>query len=357
MSLSGIKALDEYAGFFAPRIPRTPEGRFASIVLLRETKSYAIFTTEDGERQDTERTRAGLRRSDPIDRLVMFKRKQVAPERRTGKALMRQYGVFPHALVMKGDKLADVAYGASAIEEARAKAAKKNDVKVYNDCYLMEGLCTHCPDCLIYGYAAVQGEGSRKSRVFTDSCFSVRPYPLIQKGIKFNVIDEQKQTSDTITEFDHTMPEVFLPAIVTTVDLMLDEFVYVVSNILHTTRYGKEASRQGFVRNHIMAIAFSDVELFANLELTQAFYDAFVDEGMDLATHPLSRQDFERHLPAVIEQLSSGISGRLHLVTGEKLAQILDEVSGLGRDGERFAAFLKGLNTRSSEFALGKGAE
>ena len=356
MSLSGIEALEEYAGFFAPQIPRAPEGRFASIVLLRETKSYAIFTTEGGEQQDTERTRAGLRRSEPADRLVMFKRKQVAPERRTGKALMRQYGVFPHAFVRKGGKLMDVIYGAEAVDEAqRTKTVSKDDVVA--DCYLTEGLCTHCPDCLIYGYAAVEGEGSRKSRVLTDSCFSVRPYPLIQKGIKFNVIDEQEQTSGTITEFDHTMPEIFLPAIVTTVDLTLDEFVYVISNILHTTRYGKEASRQGFVRNHIMAIAFSDVELFANLELTQAFYDAFVDEGMDLATHPLSRQDFERHLPAVIEQLSSGIAGRLHWVTGERLAQILDEVRGLGRDGERFAAFLKGLNTRSSEFALGKGAE
>lgn len=357
MSLSGIKALEDYAGFFAPEIPRTPEGRFVSIVLLRETKSYAIFTTEGGEQQDTERTRAGLRRSEPVDRLVMFKRKQVAPERRTGKALMRQYGVFPHALVMRGGKLADVVYGSAAIDEERAKAANRNDVKDVPDCYLTEGLCTHCPDCLIYGYAAVEGEGSRKSRVLTDSCFSVRPYPLIQKGIKFNVIDEQEQTSGTITEFDHTMPEVYLPAVVTTVDLTLDEFVYVISNILHTTRYGKEASRQGFLRNHVMAIAFSDVELFANLELTQAFYDAFVDEGIDLAAHPLSRQDFERRFPAVIEELSAGISGRLRWVTGERLRLILEEVRDLTRDGERFAAFLKGLNTKSSEFALGKGAE
>lgn len=353
----GLVSLEEFAAFFPAAIPRTPEGRYASILLLRETKSYANFTTEGGEQQDTERTRSGLRHHEQVDRLVMFKRKQVAPERRTGKALLRQYGVFPHALVLKGNRLAEVVYGTSAIEEAKAKATNKGDVQVFDDCYLIERLCTHCPDCLIYGYAAVEGEGSRKSRVLTDSCFSVRPYLWIQKGIKFNVIDEKEQTSGTITEFDHTMPEIFLPAIVTTVDLTADEFVYVLSNILHTTRYGKEASRQGFLRNHVMAIAFSDVELFANLELSQAFYDAFLDEGRDLATHPLSRDDFERHLPAVITELSSGIAGRVNWVTGARLARILDEVRELVRNHERFAAFLKGLNDRASQFAAQKGAE
>lgn len=90
MSLPSIKSLEQHSNRFSPTIPRTPTGRFAGVILLRETKSYAIFTTEGGQQQDTERTRAGLARSEPIDRLVMFKRKQVAPERRTGKALLRQ---------------------------------------------------------------------------------------------------------------------------------------------------------------------------------------------------------------------------------------------------------------------------
>ncbi|MEW6045886.1 MAG: type I-D CRISPR-associated protein Cas7/Csc2 [Bacillota bacterium] len=355
MSLSGIEALNEYRGVFAPEIPHAPAGRFASVVLLRETKSYAIFTTEGGEQQDTERTQAGLRHSEPIDRLVMFKRKQVAPERRTGKALMRQYGVFPHAVVRKDREVVEVVYGAEAIAAAQARykaKSEKVEVVVVEDCYLTAQLCTHCPDCLIYGYAAVEGEGARKARVMTDSCFSVRPYPLIQKGIKFNVIDEREQTSGTITEFDYTMPEVFLPAVVTTVDLTLDEFVYVLGNILRTTRYGKEASRQGFVRNHVMAISFSDVELFANLELTQAFYDAFVDGGMDLAAGGLSRQDFERHLPEVLKRLTAEINGRLTWVTGGKLQAILDEVRALNQDEACLSRFLRDLNTQAAKFGV-----
>ena len=265
MSLSGIQTLEVYTNRFVPEIPHTPTGRYASIILLRETKSYAIFTTEGGEQQDVEQTQTGLSRPERADRLVMFKRKQVAPERRTGKALLRQYGVFPYAILSKDGKMSEVVCGAEALAQVKGQRG----VSAHEDCYLTAGLCTHCPDCLIYGYAAIEAEGSRKSRVMTDSCFSIRPYPLIQKMVKFNVIDEKTQTSGTITEYDYTLPEVLLPAVETTVDLTLDEFVYVLGNLLRTTRYGKESSRQGFVRNHLLAIAFSDVELFANLEFTQ----------------------------------------------------------------------------------------
>ncbi|MGB9872362.1 MAG: type I-D CRISPR-associated protein Cas7/Csc2, partial [Anaerolineae bacterium] len=81
-----LKTLQPYANYFVPAIPRTPTNRYASIILLRETKSYAIFTTEGGEQQDVEQVPAGLSHPEPTTRLVMFKRKQVAPERRTGKA-------------------------------------------------------------------------------------------------------------------------------------------------------------------------------------------------------------------------------------------------------------------------------
>jgi CRISPR-associated protein Csc2 len=279
MSISNIQRLEKYAARFSESIPTKPTGKFASMILLRETKSYSIFTTESGEQQDTESTQAGLKNPERLDRLVMFKRKQVAPERRTGKALLRQYGAFP--LKVPGQK------------------------EPIEDCYLIAGMCTHCVDCLVYGFAAIEGEGARKSRVYTDSCFSVRPYPLIQRKIKFNTIEEDRQTSLTITEFDYTLPEVFLPAIETTLDLTLDEFVYVLNNVLKTNRYGKEGTRQGFVRNHLLAIAFSDVELFSNLEFTQAFYDAFIeDKDINFDAGYLSFADFQRLALNFIETLT-----------------------------------------------------
>jgi CRISPR-associated protein Csc2 len=333
-----LETLQTYQKYFVPEIPRTPTNRYVSIILLRETQSYAIFTTEGGEQQDVEQTQAGVTNTDAISRLVMFKRKQVAPERRTGKALLRQYGIFPYAIQDN-----NVLYGEEA---TRVK-------KHYEDCYLIEGLCTHCPDCLIYGYAAIEGEGARKARLMTDSCFTVRPYEIIQKQIKFNVIDEAKQTSGTITEYDYTTPGVFLPSVETTVDLTVDEFVYVLGNVLRTTRYGKESSRQGVIRNHVLALAFSDVELFANLEFTQALYDALADDAqVDLVSDSLSHADFQRHTDAVIEQLTADLPGRLELVTGEDLGSLLEEVRTLNRDEEKLAEFLRKLNTQSATFEV-----
>lgn len=370
MSLSNISSLEKFAKRFAPAIPQSPTGFYASIILLRETKSYAIFTTEGGQQQDTERTQAGLAERQSIDRLVMFKRKQVAPERRAGKALARQAGVFPYAIVSPPKKPVEIIYGAEAIEARRqkieesnkgAKAENKTGFTQIDDCYLTAGLCTHCPDCLTYGYAAIEGEGARKARVMTDSCFSVRPYALIQKNIKFNVIDEQTQTSGTITAYDYMMPEVFLPSVVTTVDATLDEFVYVLGNVLRTTRYGKESTRQGFIRNHVLAIAFSDVELFANLELTQAFYDALTREvtvgnekfqPLDLATQALARQDFETRAPQVIRQLTKHLYGRLELAQGDTLAGLLDEVEKFYQDEQRVHTFMRGLNNQSASFVV-----
>ncbi len=368
MSLSNIVSLEAHQTRFAPQIPTTPQGRYATIILLRETQSYAVFTTEPGQ-LDVERTRAGLglKNKNPIDRIVMFKRKQVAPERRTGKALLRQYGVFPNARDLKGN----VIYGIENIEKMKENlsAEDKKKIQEFPNCYLMEGMCSRCVDCLVYGFAAVEGEGSRKSRVFTDSCFTVRPYPVIQKHVKFNAIDEASQTSQTITEYDYVLPEVFLPSLVTTVDLTLDEFVYVLSIILRTTRYGKEATRQGFIRNHIIGIAFSDTEIFSNLEFSQTLYDKFLDNNKNLADDPLTCDDFKDTFSSVLTDLISNISGRLELVVADnhrdglkktlpikvsetKLQDLISQVIELNQDETRFSTFLKELNKLSASFVV-----
>ncbi len=364
--MTNINSLQQYAKYFVSSIPQTPMSKYVSIIMLRETKSYAIFTTEGGQQQDIERTQAGLMHFDPLDRLVMFKRKQVAPERRTGKALMRQYGVFPYAIKTQNKKFDRVLYGE---EIAQEEGNKKNKIDRKDDCYLTAGLCGHCTDCMTYGFAAIEGEGSRKSRVMTDSCFSVRPYALIQKGLKFNVIDEKTQTSGTITEYDYTSPEIFLPSVVTTVDLTLDEFVYILINLMRTTRYGKESSRQGFMRNHILAIAFSDMELFSNLEFSQGFYDAFEsDDSIDLIKGFLSKQNFDNHAPKVIEKLAENTNGRLQIVTnGDSLGKfsnnppknradglddILSETRSLSQDESSLTDFLRELNSQSVRFAF-----
>lgn len=355
MPIAKISTLEKFSHRFVPAIPHTPTSRYVSILLIRETKSYAVFTTEGGEQQDVEQTQAGLAHPQRTDRLVMFKRKQVAPERRVGKALLRQYGAFPYAILTKEKgEIVRVVFGDDIPTAEAQKASPKNwELATYSDCYLTEGLCTHCPDCLIYGYAAVEGEGARKARIMTDSCFSVRPYSLIQKRMKFNVISERSQTSGTITEYDYTMPEVFLPSVITTVDLTSDEFVYALSNVMRTTRYGKESTRQGAIRNHIIGIAFSDVELFANLEFTQALYDAFMnDEDIDLSSGYLSLADFLKHTDSVIQRLTVDLAGRLEIIRGDELTQLLADVRTLNQDEQLLAAFLRRLTEQTASFQV-----
>jgi CRISPR-associated protein Csc2 len=359
MSLSGISELEKYAQHFSPTLPKTPAGRFASVIVLRETKSYAIFTTEGGEQQDIEQTQAGLANRERIDRLVMFKRKQVAPERRTGKALLRQYGVFPYATLTENDRVLRVVYGAEDIAKTQEEGKSRRGAKIdpHEDCYLIAGMCAHCVDCLTYGFAAVEGQGARKARVLTDSCFSVRPYPLITEKKKFNYIDEHTHTSGTITEFDHTKPHTFFPSVVTTVDLTLDEFVYVLNNLLRTSRYGKEVAHLGLMANHILAIALSDVELFSNLEFSQAFYDAFKEAATQESTRirmefGLSLPDFLDHEKQVISDLVANLNGRCMLIQGDDLKALLEQARALNQDQDRLTTFLKELNRQAASFTV-----
>src|SRR5712692_9886609 len=120
--------LSEHENAFHKHIPRYRQNRYVQIVVLRETKSHAIFTTE-GQTLDVERLQAGITTRKQVDRVVMYKRKQIAPERRTGKALLRDLGILNDIMVNK-------------------KKAERNK------CQIMGGSCGACPDCILYGYAA-----------------------------------------------------------------------------------------------------------------------------------------------------------------------------------------------------------
>src|SRR5437588_12045269 len=138
--------LNQHKNAFHERIPRYRQNRFVQIVVLRETKSHAIFTTE-GQTLDVERLQAGITMRKQIDRVVMYKRKQIAPERRTGKALLRDMGILEDL-----DRQIK-------IEQKQVKPS---------DCQIMGGSCGYCPDCILYGYAATTGAGSQRARILTD---------------------------------------------------------------------------------------------------------------------------------------------------------------------------------------------
>src|SRR5579859_6601663 len=118
--------LNQHSSAFHEQIPRYRQNRYVQIVVIRETKSHAIFTTE-GQTLDVERLQAGITTRKQIDRVVMYKRKQIAPERRTGKALLRDMGIMTDFAAGKDRK-------------------GKNIIVKRADCQIMGNSCGHCPE-------------------------------------------------------------------------------------------------------------------------------------------------------------------------------------------------------------------
>lgn len=324
--------LHEYSDAFHPQIPRYRQNRYVQIVVLRETKSHAIFTTE-GQTLDVERLQAGLTDRKQVDRVVMYKRKQIAPERRAGKALMRDLGILEFIKVAGSKK-----GKGSAIQPA--------------DCQIMGGSCGVCPDCMLYGYAATTGAGSQRARVLTDSGFVVRDLQQVMRNIKLNAIQDTTAGGIAGSAFagrENVLPQIFLPTVETLLDVTIPEFLYVLGNILKTTRYGAESNREGFVRNHILGIYFSDVELFSNLELTQRYYDALAGSA-EKQTLPdyLDLKDFQERWSAIEQAALAQVTGRKRQVTD--LERLLAGVRGLYQDEKVLRSMLQQLSGQARQY-------
>ena len=70
MQVCEIEALNNYSQYFQPQIPKFRECRYVQIIVLRETKSHAIFTT-DGQCLHTERMPAGIENPAFIERVMV----------------------------------------------------------------------------------------------------------------------------------------------------------------------------------------------------------------------------------------------------------------------------------------------
>ncbi len=327
-------SLEKYSRYFHSSVPKFRQNKYVQILVLRETKSYAIFTTE-GDALDTEQLQAGYNEQNAkksIDRVVMFKRKQVAPERRTGKALLRQFGLV-------GDGNGD------------AKSSP-------GTCYLMEGMCGKCPDCVLYGFAAVQGEGSQKSRLLTDSAFTLRGYTEIQKMIKLNAIQDKTEggvAGSAFAERDTLIPQVFLPCVETLIDVTQDELVYVLGNILQTTRYGAESNREGYIHNHLVGISFGNVEKLSNLDLTQRLYDKLaptgkINDSLNLSNF-MTADGANGEILDVFAEVLSAFPGHSIAMSTEELKALLNEVHSTFNDLDSCQSFLTRLDTAARAYA------
>jgi len=323
-----LNDLKERTDLFFDAIPQLPMGRYVHFVLLRETESFPIFQT-DGT-LNVIRVRAGLKDSTPISRLVMFKRKQSSPERLKGRELLRYYGIISDE---KGDRFCE---------------------------YNSANFCKSCPDCIHYGFAIGEA-GAEKSKVYTDSAFSVTPYEESHKPFSFNALYEHGTmtqrgvTRASFGEQDHIVPQVFFPAIVTLRDPTYEGFLYVLGNILRTDRYGATDTRTGKVENHPVAIVFTNGEIFSNLRYTQAIYDHLKDNGQ--WSEPLAQRAVLEAGEAVYKALiaEEPVAENEELV-GDELDALLAEVRRLYQDEARTRALLEALDAKTRKYAQDYGA-
>jgi len=309
---------------FQQEIPKLPMGKYAHIITLRETNSFALFQT-DGE-LNISRVSLGRKEQTPGTRIVLFKRKQSTPERLTGRELLRRYGLV--------------------------------DTCKYNTAEF----CKRCPDCIYYGFA-IGDSGSERSKVLVDSAFSLTGYDTSHQQFTFNAPSENGTMSEdgkmktSLGEQDYVLPQVYFPSVVTIKDPTEAEFIYVLNNVLRTKRYGAQNTRTGTVENHIIAIVFSDGEIFSNLQLTQAVYDLLSPEQR--AKTPLPQ-------PAVLEAMESSVQTLLsedglvaQLYSGDRLNTLLQEILQITSDEARLTAVLQQANAEANRYAqtYGVGAK
>lgn len=320
--MTKLNELKGKTNLFLGEIAQLPEGRYVHFVMIRQTESFPVFQT-DGT-LNVIRVRAGLKDENVISRLVMFKRKQSSPERLNGRELLRSVGVI------------------------------SSDEKAANYCeYNSEAFCKKCPDCIHYGYA-IGDQGAEKSKVLTDSAFSITPYEASHKAFSFNALYEhgtmtdEGKTRSSFGEQDHIMPQVFFPAVETLRDPTYEGFLYILGNLLRTDRYGAQETRTGKVQNRLVAICFANGEIFSNLAFTQAIHDALAGEE----TMPLDPAKAYTAAGQAYQTLMSAepVSRALDL-TGESLAELLADVTALYQDEKQTKDVLSALDAKTHKYA------
>jgi CRISPR-associated protein Csc2 len=308
-----MSIVEQYAEHFLPAYSNYPRGRYTSLLLARRVESEAIFRTEgSGEPLSKEFVHAGLEGDEVIQRVIISKRKQTAVERRTGRELLRA-----HNLLFAKD------------EKSGPCALNRNNP------------CERCMDCMIYGYAA-GGGGAQKSRVVTDDAFGLHAVNLTTDTKQFNALfdnstmrdPETGRPSTSIGTDEYIKPETIFLDIETLRDVTADEFCYVLGNILRSTRYGAISSRIGKMKNVLAAVILGDCEVFSNLELTQAVYDA-LRNGDAEPDFPLSIETVVTAMRAAADRLSQRVVGHFTLLPAEEVAALTAEMTALyGDEGQ-----------------------
>jgi CRISPR-associated protein Csc2 len=252
-----------------------PQSNFVNLLVLRELQSHAVFTTNG---QDADIASVPVADGDYSPGL-MFMRKQTGSDRRVGKALQRDLGLFD--------------------EDEHECTMQVNE------------MCQDCPECILYGSAASSGdqELSITSRVLYDTAYTLRDASVVidEKFQNAPGDDYAKSAEATIREPDFFEPGTLFPSVITLHDATPTEVAFVLGITRRNKRYGAATSRLGRVNNHVLSLYVGNEEGPANLELTREAIERLVasdeyDSWRDVVrAETLSPEVVSEHLTTAFE--------------------------------------------------------
>jgi CRISPR-associated protein Csc2 len=221
---------------------KKPKENYVNVLILRELKSAARFTT-DGIEANSAVIRIG-NMEETVGKL--FGRKQVASDRRKAKALQR-----------------------TIISEEMNKVIGKNG---WSGCTMnVNKMCQRCPECALFGSAASEESVSITSRVMYDEAYTIRALNAIVEEIFQNAPgdDYVKKPTPGIREPDFFKEGVLFPCVVTLKDVTVEEVLFFLNITDRNSRYGATGTRFGKTQNHILGVYASHREGPSSLEVTR----------------------------------------------------------------------------------------
>ncbi|WP_299264675.1 type I-D CRISPR-associated protein Cas7/Csc2 [Halorientalis sp.] len=298
-----------------------PQNNYTNVLVLRELQSHAVFTT-NGQDADLANVAVGDERSEYSPGL-MFMRKQTGSDRRFGKALQRQLGLFG--------------------EEEDECTMQVNE------------MCQDCPECILYGSAAGDDAISITSRVRYDTAYSLRDATVIvdEKFQNAPGGDYAKGPEATIREPDFFEPGTLFPCVVTLQDATPAELAFVLRITRKNKRYGAATSRLGRTKNHVLGMYTGSEEGAANLELTRDAIRALRDDehtAYETTRDVTSAENVDPSLAA--EHVKDAFESRIESdgldltrVSTETVDDLIDTATG-----DAFGEVLATQRERSREF-------
>ena len=298
--------LNKYKQYFSDMYDPYKSAKYISIYMIRECQSSCSFVSDTKNliKVDTDAGRVRKKdfceKSKSFKRVIIPKRKQIAMERRSGRELLRSLGLL-----------------------------KINPKK--EECGINKNMCGECFDCLTYGYGL---NGSRASKIYSEESYSIHPYDYIvtehknigvyENRTMYN--EESEKYSQSLFSFESVKPTTLFLDVQTLVNVSKSQFLYILLNILRTRRYGSVTSKMGKIKNHIVAIQFSNSELFSNMEWVKETYDnvCFKNKIPDKKVLPFPYDFEEIHISSLfaIKNLNNNMMCKIEEMDKETYTKI-----------------------------------